>query len=77
MFLREFVLGNNSNGTVLIASGTTTAVGGETSTSLARDVSPGQEGIYVGSLVTTSTFTYPLATIAAWSSLTSTASIFP
>lgn len=51
MFLREFVLGNNSNGTVLIASGTTTAVGGETSTSLARDVSPGQEGIYVGSLV--------------------------
>ncbi|KAK7685712.1 hypothetical protein QCA50_011056 [Cerrena zonata] len=77
IFLREFVLGNNPNGTVITASGTTTIVGGETPTLLNNDVLPGQEGIYVGSVVTTSTFTYPSATIAAWSHFTATASILP
>ncbi|CAL1714177.1 unnamed protein product [Somion occarium] len=72
-FLREFVLGDNPNGTVITASGTTNVVGGETPTLFANNILRGQDGIYVGSIVTQSTFTYPSATIAAWDRFTSTA----
>ncbi|KAI0333871.1 alpha/beta-hydrolase [Cubamyces sp. BRFM 1775] len=69
---REFILGNNQTGLVTNSSGTVSVVGGESS-SLAGDAIPGQLGIYVGSYSTQSTYTYPSATIAAWSSYIATA----
>ncbi|KAI9065612.1 alpha/beta-hydrolase [Trametes sanguinea] len=72
ILLREFILGNNQTGLVTSTSGTVFVVGGESS-SLAVDAIPGQLGIYEGSFSTTSTFTYPSATIAAWSRYIATA----
>ncbi|KAI0671913.1 alpha/beta-hydrolase [Trametes maxima] len=68
VFLREFVLGSNLNGTV---SGTI-VVGGEEST-LAGDFLPGGNEIFFGSAATQGTSTIPAATQAAWSSFIATA----
>ncbi|KAI9066342.1 alpha/beta-hydrolase [Trametes sanguinea] len=68
VFLREFVLGDNLNGTV---SGTV-VVGGEDST-LANDFLPGGNVIFYGSSATQGTSTIPAATQAAWSSFIATA----
>ncbi|KAI0629365.1 alpha/beta-hydrolase [Trametes polyzona] len=72
ILLREFILGNNQTGLVTNSSGTVSVLGGESS-ALAVDALPGQLGIYVGSGTTQSTYTYPSATIAAWSSYIATA----
>ncbi|KAH9848633.1 alpha/beta-hydrolase [Lenzites betulinus] len=63
VFLREFVLGSNKNGTVT----GTTVVGGENST-LAGDFLPGGNEIFYGSGTTAGTSVVPSATIAAWDS---------
>jgi carboxypeptidase D len=68
MFLREFVLGSNSNGTV---SGNS-VVGGE-NTTLANDFLPGGEEIFFGSSTTAGTSTIPAATRSAWASFIATA----
>ncbi|EIW57736.1 alpha/beta-hydrolase [Trametes versicolor FP-101664 SS1] len=68
VFLREFVLGDNLNGTV---SGTI-VVGGENAT-LANDFLPGGNEIFFGSAATQGTSTIPAATQAAWSSFIATA----
>ncbi|RDX43821.1 alpha/beta-hydrolase [Lentinus brumalis] len=68
VFLREFVLGSNLNGTV---SGTA-VVGGENST-LANDFLPGGNVVYFGSSATQGTSTIPAATQAAWNSFIVTA----
>ncbi|TFK91411.1 alpha/beta-hydrolase [Polyporus arcularius HHB13444] len=68
VFLREFVLGSNLNGTV---SGTI-VVGGENST-LANDFLPGGNVVYFGSSATQGTSTIPAATQAAWNSFIATA----
>ncbi|KAI8990743.1 alpha/beta-hydrolase [Trametes punicea] len=68
VFLREFVLGSNPNGTV---EGTT-VVGGENAT-LAGDYLPGGNEIFYGSAKTEGTSTVPSATIAAWNSFIATA----
>lgn len=73
VFLREFVLGNNQTGLVTNSSGSVSVVGGESTTLFANDILPGQDGIFVGSGTTQSTYTYPSATIAAWQSFTGTA----
>lgn len=74
VFAREFILGNNQTGLVTNASGDVTVIGGEDS-ALAGPVLPGQLGIYVGSGMTQSTYTYPSATISAWSSFFATATV--
>ncbi|KAH9946531.1 alpha/beta-hydrolase [Amylocystis lapponica] len=68
VFLREFVFGNNQTGLVTDSG----VIGGE-DPALAQDILLGQEGIYVGSGTTQSTYTYPSATIAAWESFIATA----
>ncbi|KAJ7831716.1 alpha/beta-hydrolase [Mycena olivaceomarginata] len=68
VFLREFVLGSNSNGTV---SGNS-VVGGE-NTTLANDFLPGGEEIFFGSSTTAGTSTIPAATRSAWASFIATA----
>ena len=68
VFLREFVLGSNLNGTV---SGTV-VVGGENST-LANDYLPGGNVVFFGSSATQGTSTIPAATQAAWDSFIATA----
>ncbi|KAJ8469599.1 hypothetical protein ONZ45_g16841 [Pleurotus djamor] len=55
-FLREFVFGNNQTGLVTASSdGTVSVQGGENST-LAADILPGQDEIYIGAGATQSTF---------------------
>ncbi|EIW58500.1 alpha/beta-hydrolase [Trametes versicolor FP-101664 SS1] len=76
VLLREFILGNNQTGLVTNSSGTVNVVGGESS-ALAVDAIPGQLGIFVGSGTTQSTYTFPSATIAAWSSYIATATVIP
>ncbi|KAI0372398.1 alpha/beta-hydrolase [Pilatotrama ljubarskyi] len=68
VFLREFVLGSNRNGTV---EGST-VVGGENAT-LAGEYLPGGNEIFYGSAKTEGTSTVPSATIAAWNSFLATA----
>ena len=68
VFLREFVLGSNLNGTV---SGTV-VVGGENST-LENDYLPGGNVVFFGSSATQGTSTIPAATQAAWNSFIATA----
>ncbi|OBZ72405.1 putative serine carboxypeptidase CPVL [Grifola frondosa] len=70
VFLREFVLGSNLNGTV---SGTV-IVGGENAT-LANDYLPGGDVFFFGSGKTQGTSTVPQATQAAWRSFIATATI--
>ncbi|OSD08204.1 alpha/beta-hydrolase [Trametes coccinea BRFM310] len=72
ILLREFILGNNQTGLVTMSDETVSVIGGESS-SLAVDAIPGQLGIYEGSFSTTSTYTYPSATIAAWNRYIATA----
>jgi hypothetical protein len=72
-FVREFVLGNNKTGLVTeSSSGCVSVVGGEDST-LAGDVLAESPDIYLGSVVTTSTYRYPSQTIAKFSSYLATA----
>nr|VWO99735.1 Cyanate hydratase (Cyanase) (EC (Cyanate hydrolase) (Cyanate lyase) [Ganoderma boninense] len=68
VFLREFVLGDNLNGTV---SGTV-VVGGENAT-LANDFLPGGNVIFYGSSATQYTVTVPAASQSAWSAFIATA----
>ncbi|OJT10630.1 Carboxypeptidase sxa2 [Trametes pubescens] len=68
VFLREFVLGTNSNGTVEGSH----VVGGEDA-ALSGDYLPGGTEIFYGSSTTASTSTVPSATIAAWNSFVATA----
>ena len=68
VFLREFVLGDNLNGTV---SGTV-VVGGENAT-LANDFLPGGDVIFYGSSATQYTLTVPAASQSAWSAFIATA----
>ncbi|OSD00457.1 alpha/beta-hydrolase [Trametes coccinea BRFM310] len=70
VFLREFVLGSNPNGTV----DGTSVVGGENAT-LAGDYLPGGNEIFYGSAATQGTSTVPSATIAAWDSFLATATV--
>ncbi|KAI0749833.1 alpha/beta-hydrolase [Daedaleopsis nitida] len=72
VFLREFVLGDNLNGTV---SGNV-VVGGENVT-LAGEFLPGGNVVYFGSSATQGTSTIPAATQAAWSSFIATATAVP
>lgn len=73
VFLREFVLGSNRNGTVVDPS-TGEVVGGENRT-LAGDFMPGGDKIYYGSAKTEGTSTIPSATMAAWESFIATATL--
>ncbi|KAF8524846.1 alpha/beta-hydrolase [Hysterangium stoloniferum] len=69
-FVREFILGNNPNGTVLSDG---TVVGGESSP-LVNDVLPGEHNpIFTGSGTTLGSTVWPSATIAAWDSFIATA----
>ncbi|KAJ7258257.1 alpha/beta-hydrolase [Mycena rebaudengoi] len=68
VFLREFVLGSNPNGTVSGSS----VVGGENAT-LANDFLPGGDKIFFGSSTTAGTSTIPAATRSAWASFIATA----
>ena len=68
VFLREFVLGDNLNGTL---SGNV-VVGGENA-SLAGAFLPGGNEVFFGSSATQGTSTIPAATQAAWSSFIATA----
>ncbi|KAI0634125.1 alpha/beta-hydrolase [Trametes polyzona] len=72
VFLREFVLGDNRNGSV---EGTS-IVGGEEA-ALAGDYLPGGNKIFYGSGTTASTSTVPSATIAAWDAFLATATATP
>ena len=65
-FFREFVIGTNQTGFYSPSSGS--VVGGEVS-SLAGDFLPGNPGIVGGSIATTTTFTYPAATVSAWNAV--------
>ncbi|KAK7001471.1 Alpha/beta-hydrolase [Favolaschia claudopus] len=69
VFLREFVLGSNPNGTVL---GNNTVVGGE-NTTLANDFLPGGDEVFFGNSTTSGTSTIPAATRSAWASFIATA----
>lgn len=65
-FFREFVLGNNQTGLVTTSSsGEVLVIGGE-DPKLAGDFLKESPEIYLGSWVTTSTYTFPSATIAQW-----------
>ncbi|KAJ6518365.1 alpha/beta-hydrolase [Mycena vulgaris] len=68
VFLREFVLGSNLNGTV---SGNI-VMGGE-NTTLANDFLPGGDEIFFGSSTTAGVSTIPAATRSAWASFIATA----
>lgn len=68
VFLREFVLGSNTTGSV-VGSG---VVGGEDA-KLMEDVLPGSSVIFYGSGSTASSTAAPTATIAAWNSFIATA----
>lgn len=76
-FLREFVLGNNQTGLVTTSSsGEVIVIGGEDAT-LAGDILKEPPEIYLGSWVTTSTYTFPSATIAQWDNYFATATSIP
>lgn len=71
VFLREFVLGDNMNGTVLDDG---TVVGGENAT-LAQDYLAGGNEIFYGSAKTEGTWTVPSATLSAWQKFIATATL--
>ena len=71
VFLREFILGDNPNGTVLDDG---TVVGGENAT-LAGDFLFGGGQVFYGSAATQGTVVAPPATIASWNSFLATATI--
>lgn len=69
VFLREFILGDNQTGLVIDGS-TASVVGGE-SHPLTGDVLPGTSVIFGGNISTTTTITYPAATVSQWDSFVS------
>ncbi|PIL29080.1 hypothetical protein GSI_09128 [Ganoderma sinense ZZ0214-1] len=69
VFLREFVLGSNQNGTVL---GDGTIHGAENAT-LAKEYLAGGNAIFYGSAATDGTYVVPSATVAAWDQFIATA----
>ncbi|KAI1790060.1 alpha/beta-hydrolase [Ganoderma leucocontextum] len=69
VFLREFVLGHNPNGTVLQDG---TVVGGEDA-ALAKEHMGGGGRVFYGSAKTEGTWTWPSATVAAWEKFIATA----
>ena len=71
VFLREFVLGDNMNGTVLDDG---TVVGGENAT-LAQGYLAGGNEIFYGSAKTEGTWTVPSATLSAWQKFIATATL--
>ncbi|TBU63430.1 alpha/beta-hydrolase [Dichomitus squalens] len=71
VFLREFILGDNPNGTVLDNG---TVVGGENAT-LAGDYLFGGGQVFYGSAATEGTVIAPPATIASWDSFLATATL--
>lgn len=70
-FLREFVLGSNPAG--LVESGSSSAIGEEST--LAGDFLPGNTAIFGGSISTTTTMTYPAATVSAWNNFVSSVAV--
>ena len=72
VFLREFVLGDNKNGTF----DGSTVVGGENS-ALAGEFMPGGNEVFFGSSATQGTSTIPSATQASWASFIATATAAP
>ncbi|KAJ7463398.1 Alpha/Beta hydrolase protein [Mycena galericulata] len=65
-FLREFVIGSNTTGSVVkTPAGTVAVVGGENSPMIGN-VLPGSDPIVYDAGTATSTFVYPAETIAAW-----------
>ncbi|KAJ6534638.1 alpha/beta-hydrolase [Mycena vulgaris] len=65
-FVREFVVGNNPTGSVVkTPTGTVNVVGGENAP-LVGNILPGAKGIVYPVGTATSTFVYPVETIAAW-----------
>ncbi|KZP13602.1 alpha/beta-hydrolase, partial [Athelia psychrophila] len=74
VFLREFVLGTNATGLLLLNA--TTPIGGE-KPALAGDIIPGGSVVYYGSGVTASSTIAPSATFAAWASYLATATLLP
>jgi len=72
-FIREFVLGSNETGLVTEStSGRISVIGGE-DPAVAGNALPGSPDIYLGSFVTTSTYTYPSKTISQWNNYLATA----
>jgi carboxypeptidase D len=67
-FFREFILGTNQTGFYSPESGS--VVGGDDS-ALEGDFLPGNPGIFGGSISTTTTYTYPAATVTAWNAVVS------
>ncbi|KAI0083180.1 Alpha/Beta hydrolase protein [Irpex rosettiformis] len=72
ILLREFILGSNQTGLVVVSNSTSgsphwgTVIGGENLTLADPVLAAHHPGIYVGSGTTESTFVYPVATIDAW-----------
>lgn len=76
-FLSEFVLGNNTLGTVVEKHGKVHVIGGENS-SLAGNFLPGEHNpIFYGSGTTQFSTVWPSATIAAWNGFLATATETP
>ena len=73
VFLREFVLGDNTTGLVT-SSG---VIGGENSTMLHGDVLLGQDVIFYGSGTTVSSMIAPTASMSAWLQFLQTATVAP
>ncbi|KAL0069423.1 hypothetical protein AAF712_003448 [Marasmius tenuissimus] len=73
IFLREFILGNNSTGLVTDDGGTVTVVGGEDPTLSGPFMPADTAAIFYGSLKTESSSFAPSATIAQWRSFLATA----
>ncbi|KAI0629361.1 alpha/beta-hydrolase [Trametes polyzona] len=78
VLLRDFILGANQTGLVTLVGGAAEVVGGELA-ALAVDAIRATDAIFVGSVTTQSTVTYPRATIDAWDSFiaTATATVLP
>ncbi|KAL0069437.1 hypothetical protein AAF712_003462 [Marasmius tenuissimus] len=73
IFLREFILGNNSTGLVTDDGGTVTVVGGEDPTLSGPFMPADTAAIFYGRLKTESSSFAPSATIAQWRSFIATA----
>lgn len=76
VFLREFILGSNPNGTVITSpsapSSAVSVVGGEFAT-LAGDYLPGGSAIFFGSFSTQGSTVWPTATVKQWDEFIQTA----
>ncbi|KAF5383799.1 hypothetical protein D9615_003548 [Tricholomella constricta] len=76
-FLREFVLGKNQTGLVKTTSKGEVFVVGGTNATLAQDILPGSDEIYYGQGAKVSTYVFPSATRAAWTSFILTETAVP